>query len=383
MVERLDRIEALESGGRRSRGSRGRSGRWYARARRGRRRGDRDGRSARSVGCPSVWPRRWCRSDRRSRLEPCLATGLPMRSCSRATRGSGHSCGLPTRARPRRTSTSPWSAFRPTTRCRSEAGARSGPRRSAAPRSLLRNYNPILRRQRGRAAVDRRLGRCARRCPATRSTRSSAPASAVEDDRARGRHALCLGGDHTVLLAELRALARCTGRSGSSSSTRTTTSGTSTSGRRCSTGASPAGGRGRPVDPARSVQAGLRGSLNGPADVELPARVRDRRDDASRSSRLGPGGLLGGGCASASAPGLLPLVRRRLRRPRVRARHRHARGRRPVEPEALDYVRSLAGLDFRGSTASRSSPPYDPAGRDGALAANACYEMLSLLALRR
>jgi arginase family enzyme len=46
-------------------------------------------------------------------------------------------------------------------------------------------------------------------------------------------------------------------------------------------------------------------------------------------------------------------------------------------------VRSLAGLDFRGFDCVEVSPPFDPAGVTALLAANACFEMLSLLALRR
>jgi agmatinase len=55
----------------------------------------------------------------------------------------------------------------------------------------------------------------------------------------------------------------------------------------------------------------------------------------------------------------------------------------PSSREALAYVRSLAGLDFRGFDCVEVSPPYDPAGVTAFVAANACFEMLSLLALRR
>jgi agmatinase len=55
----------------------------------------------------------------------------------------------------------------------------------------------------------------------------------------------------------------------------------------------------------------------------------------------------------------------------------------PSSREALTYVRSLAGLDFRGFDCVEVSPPFDPAGVTALVAANACFEMLSLLALRR
>jgi agmatinase len=55
----------------------------------------------------------------------------------------------------------------------------------------------------------------------------------------------------------------------------------------------------------------------------------------------------------------------------------------PSSREAIAYVRALAGLDFRGFDCVEVSPPYDPTGVTAFLAANACFEMLSLLALRR
>ena len=55
----------------------------------------------------------------------------------------------------------------------------------------------------------------------------------------------------------------------------------------------------------------------------------------------------------------------------------------PTSREALSYVRALVGLDLQGFDCVEVSPPYDPAGVTALLAANACFEMLSLLALRR
>jgi arginase family enzyme len=55
----------------------------------------------------------------------------------------------------------------------------------------------------------------------------------------------------------------------------------------------------------------------------------------------------------------------------------------PSSRDALTHVRSLAGLDFRGFDCVEVAPPYDPAGVTAFVAANVCFEMLSLLALRR
>jgi agmatinase len=49
----------------------------------------------------------------------------------------------------------------------------------------------------------------------------------------------------------------------------------------------------------------------------------------------------------------------------------------------LTYLRSLAGLDFRGFDCVEVCPPFDPSAVTSIVAANACFEMLSLVALRR
>jgi agmatinase len=55
----------------------------------------------------------------------------------------------------------------------------------------------------------------------------------------------------------------------------------------------------------------------------------------------------------------------------------------PSSREALTFVRSLAGLDFRGFDCVEVAPPFDAAAVTAFVAANACFEMLSLLAIRR
>ena len=54
----------------------------------------------------------------------------------------------------------------------------------------------------------------------------------------------------------------------------------------------------------------------------------------------------------------------------------------PTSAQALAYLRALTGIDFRGFDCVEVSPPYDPSGITSWLAASACHEMLSLLALR-
>ena len=55
----------------------------------------------------------------------------------------------------------------------------------------------------------------------------------------------------------------------------------------------------------------------------------------------------------------------------------------PTSGQAMAYLRALTGIDFRGFDCVELSPPYDPSGITAWLAASACHEMLSLLALRR
>ena len=55
----------------------------------------------------------------------------------------------------------------------------------------------------------------------------------------------------------------------------------------------------------------------------------------------------------------------------------------PTSAQALAYLRALTGIDFRGFDCVEVSPPYDPSGITSWLAASACHEMLSLLALAR
>jgi arginase family enzyme len=54
----------------------------------------------------------------------------------------------------------------------------------------------------------------------------------------------------------------------------------------------------------------------------------------------------------------------------------------PTSSQALAYMRSLTGIDFRGFDCVEVSPPYDPSGITAWLAASACHEMISLAALR-
>jgi agmatinase len=55
----------------------------------------------------------------------------------------------------------------------------------------------------------------------------------------------------------------------------------------------------------------------------------------------------------------------------------------PTSHEALSYLRALGPLDYRGFDCVEVAPPFDPTGVTSILASVACFEMLSLLALSR
>ena len=135
------------------------------------------------------------------------------------------------------------------------------------------------------------------------------------------------------------------------------------------------------VDPARSLQAGMRGTLYSAADEKEPARlgfdavswaelktmspqeygdrVRERVDEAKAFLSFDVDFV-----DPAFAPG--------TGTPEVGG---------PTSAQALDYLTALTGIDFCGFDCVEVSPPYDPAGITAWLAASVCQEMLALKAL--
>jgi agmatinase len=207
--------------------------------------------------------------------------------------------------------------------------------------------------------------------------------AAIEGVARAGVVPLGLGGDHTVLLAELRALAAVHGPLGLIQLDSHHDLWDEYFGQKVFHGSivRRAVEEGL-IDPARSVQAGLRGSLYGPADVELPAAFGIDALSYEELAALGPAEFgtrvlerAGEGPCFLSFdidfvdPGFAPGTGT----PEVAG---------PSSREALAYVRALAGLDFRGFDCVEVSPPFDPSGATALVASNACFEMLSLLALR-
>jgi agmatinase len=261
-------------------------------------------------------------------------------------------------------------------------GARFGPEAIRSASVMLRDYNPLLR-----VNVVETLSLVdygdVPTVPGFTLESLERVRAALDPIAGSGVTTLCLGGDHTVLLAELRALAAVHGPLALIQLDSHHDVWDEYFGQKVFHGSvvRRAVEEGL-VDPARSLQAGLRGSLTRESDALLPSELGFEALPYEELSSLGPGGFS----------------------ERVRERARDARcflsfdidfvdpafapgtgtpevgG--PSSREALAYVRSLAGLDFRGCDCVEVSPPFDPAGVTAFVAANACFEMLSLLAVR-
>jgi agmatinase len=263
------------------------------------------------------------------------------------------------------------------------SGARFGPEGIRSASVMLRNYNALLG-----VDVVARLSMVdygdVPTVPGSTVESLDRSTKALEEVARAGVTTLCLGGDHTVLLAELRALAGVHGPLALVQLDSHHDLWDEYFGQKLFHGSviRRAVEEGL-IDPARSVQAGLRGSLTEAADAELPARFGLDSLTYEELAALGPGGFSQRVRDRVrTAPCFLsfdidfvdPAFAPGTGTPEVGG---------PSSREALTYVRSLAGLDFRGFDCVEVAPPFDPAAVTSFVAANACFEMLSLLALRR
>ena len=262
------------------------------------------------------------------------------------------------------------------------SGARFGPEAIRSASALLRNFNPLLG-----VNVAERLSIVdwgdAPTVPGYVVESLDRTRRAVEDVARAGIVTLCLGGDHTVLLAELRALAAVHGPLGLIQLDAHHDLWDEYFGQKIFHGSivRRAVEEGL-IDPARSIQAGMRGSLYGPGDMTMPAEVGIDGLSYEELAALGPAEFsmrvrervgMGPCFLSFDVDFVDPAFAPGTGTPEVGG---------PTSREALTFLRSLAGLDFRGFDCVEVSPPFDPSGVTALLAANACFEMLSLLAMR-
>jgi agmatinase len=138
------------------------------------------------------------------------------------------------------------------------------------------------------------------------------------------------------------------------------------------------------LDPTRSVLAGMRGPLYAAADLQEPRDMGFEIITAEELQSVSPGrygervrARIGDGPAymSFDIDVLDPAFAPGTGTPEVAG----------LQPrEALAYLRALAGIAFTGYDVVEVSPPYDSAGQVTALhAAAVAYDMLALLALTR
>ena len=142
------------------------------------------------------------------------------------------------------------------------------------------------------------------------------------------------------------------------------------------------------LDPARSLLAGMRGPLYGPEDMDVPrelgfevipgpdlvAMTPDQYADRVRA-RVGDEGRVGPTFLSFDIDVLDPASAPGTGTPEVAG----------LEPrEALAFLRALAGLEFSGFDVVEVAPAYDSPGQITALnAAAVAYDLLALLAVAR
>lgn len=258
-------------------------------------------------------------------------------------------------------------------------GTRFGPEAIRAASIALRPYNPVQDvHVFGRLSVAD-LGDVGV-TPGNAERTMEQIAAHLEPIVRSGARTLCLGGDHTVVLGELRAHAAVHGPLGlvlldahadvwdryvgeayyhGSPFRRALEEGL--------------------LDPSRSLLAGMRGSLYGPEDSAMPAdlgfevisceelvTLSPAEYGARAHERVGNGPLF----LSFDIDVLDPAFAPGTGTPEVGGLSTR---------EALAYVRALRGLRFSGYDVVEVSPPYDGPGQPTAIAAsNVAYELLTL-----
>jgi agmatinase len=192
---------------------------------------------------------------------------------------------------------------------------------------------------------------------------------------------LCLGGDHSMVLAELRAAARTHGPLALVHLDAHADVWEQYYGVRYFHGTvfKRAVEEGL-VDPAASVQAGMRGTLYGAADERQPAELGYDAIPWAELATITPDAYADRVRSRVGArPAFLsfdidfvdPAFAPGTGTPEVGG---------PTSAQATAYVQALTGIDFRGLDCVEVSPPYDPSGITAWLAASVCHDMLSLRA---
>jgi len=262
------------------------------------------------------------------------------------------------------------------------SGARFGPEAIRSASVLLRPYNPRLE-----VDVAERLSMVdfgdAPTVPGYHLETLERIEAFLAPVHEAGVVPLCLGGDHSMVLAELRAAAAVHGPLALVQLDAHADVWDSYYGVEHFHGTvfKRAVEEGL-IDPARSVQAGMRGTLYGAADVEAPRELGYDALYMHELAALGPEAY--GERVRARVgrqPAFLsfdidfvdPAFAPGTGTPEVGG---------PSSGEAMNFLRALTGIDFRAFDCVEVAPSYDPTHTTPWVAASACHEMLSLLALR-
>ena len=264
------------------------------------------------------------------------------------------------------------------------SGARSGPEAIRSASGMIRTYNPVQKVQVFGALSTIDYGD-APTAPGYIDETLARMERFISPLAEAGVVGIAMGGDHSVSLAELRALARVHGPSGSCTSTRTPISGIRTTG--CRTRTARCSGE-------RSSRASsIRRACSRPVSAD---HSTERTTSASRTSS---GSRRFRGSSSPRCPHRDFAAGARTRvagRPAflsldvdfVDAGHCPGTGTPeiggPTSFQAIQYLRSLADIEFVGYDVVEVAPQYDGPGQVTALfAAGAIFEMLSMIARRR
>jgi agmatinase len=264
------------------------------------------------------------------------------------------------------------------------SGARFGPEAVRSASGMIRTYNPVLKVQVFGALSVVDYGD-APTAPGYIEETLARIQAYVEPIARAGVVPLGMGGDHSVALAELRALAAVHGPLGlvhidSHTDLWDTYNGLPYAHGTMFRRAIEEG----VLDPARVIQAGMHGPLYGEADEQIPATLGVETIPWVELAELSPAAFAERARARLrGAPAFLSFdvdfvdaaFCPGTGTPEVGG---------PTSFQALSYLRALTGIDFAGFDVVEVAPAYDGPGQVTALfAANALFEMLSLVALRR
>jgi agmatinase len=264
------------------------------------------------------------------------------------------------------------------------AGARFGPEGVRSASGMIRAYNPVQETRVFGALSTVDYGDSPTAPGYIEETLARVQAF-VEEIAEAGVIPLGIGGDHSVTLAEIRALAGIHGTLGLMHLDSHTDLWDLYNGLPYSHGTMFRRGIEEGIlDPARMLHVGMRGPLYGEADERIPEELGVETIPWIKLAELDPSELaarararLGDGPAfltldvdfvdAAFCPG--------TGTPEVGG---------PTSFQAMSYPRSLTGLSFVGFDVVEVAPAYDGPGQVTALfAANAIFEMLSLVVLAR